>query len=77
MSIATQLGVPVACMAVMSMAVWRVCVWAGTHIAMPLVDAHIHFLKTVEMELHRQTEAYNVQSVILQEMNGKLAARQH
>lgn len=73
MQIATQLGVPVACMAVLALAIWRVAVWAGSHVLMPLVTSHIQFLSEVTTELKKQTEAYGVQSRVLQEMNAKLS----
>lgn len=75
MQIATQLGVPVACMAVLSLAIWRSAVWAGAHVLMPLVKAHVHFLDEVTLQLQKQTEAYGVQSRVLQEMNTKLDRR--
>lgn len=72
MQIVTQLGVPVACMVVMAMAIWFVSRWMGTHILLPLVLAHVEFLKEVQMELKKQTESYGVQSKMLQNIGERL-----
>ena len=40
-------GVAVACLGALGYAVWRVLVWTGTHVVLPVVQRHILFLDTM------------------------------
>jgi hypothetical protein len=51
-----QLGFPAAILIVFGLAVWRVLVWVGNKIALPVAEAHIQFLKILGDQSEKQTQ---------------------
>ena len=53
-TIAQNLGVPVACMALMSYALFKVGKFMGEFVLKPLISAHVEFLKKLEASMDKQ-----------------------
>lgn len=51
LQIAQTLGIPVACLVALSLAVWAVLKWLAINVLKPLADRHVKFLDSVEERL--------------------------
>jgi hypothetical protein len=63
--VAKVFGFPCACLAALALAVWRIAVWFGTHIAEPLAAAHIQAMAA-------QTNAIQTISTKVEAIDAKL-----
>jgi hypothetical protein len=60
--VATKLGVPVAALVALGYGVWRVIVWCGTNLVVPVRDKHAAFLDRLigNLDALRETHAQSV-----------------
>ena len=54
LTIVQNVGVPAAVMAAGGMALWRIVVWAGNEVVIPLRDRHVKFLDSLQANLETQ-----------------------
>lgn len=63
MTLASNLGVAVACLAALGLALWRGMIWIGANVLKPVADRHIKFLDDLSMS--QAAMAASVQTVVL------------
>lgn len=54
--IAQSLGIPVAILAVLGLAIWRILVWIGSNVIKPAMERHMRFLDKVETTMESVTQ---------------------
>lgn len=68
-------GIAVVCLFGLSLAIWRVGVWLGNKVVIPVAERHIRFLDEVAAGIKSQTENIIAQTRMMEAMELRLTTR--